>query len=263
MEPLTKTRCIGTGPGAGSQGESLRVPAEGNPPWPPLLKGGRLRVGRRLRGTPLAPPSQGGRLRVGARLRDPPWPPLLKGGRLRVGRRLRGPPWPPLPRGKVGVRGRAGDVSRSTDELGRWARGITLTEILIAIMILGVGLVSLATLFPIGLLRLRDATRYTRTKYLVDSAARTATARSLLNPTSFGVVDTIVLQYNLTSADVVTGTPTHVDRHGARSRRIRPSTVIFRRRDNANNGFYRGCFRGIPAVTGVPANTRLRPSVCV
>ena len=42
----------------------------------------------------------------------------------------------------------------------RPSRGITLTEILIAIMILGVGLVSLATLFPIGLLRLRDATRY-------------------------------------------------------------------------------------------------------
>ena len=39
----------------------------------------------------------------------------------------------------------------------RSRRGITLTEILIAIMILGVGLVSLATLFPIGLLRLRDA----------------------------------------------------------------------------------------------------------
>ena len=31
--------------------------------------------------------------------------------------------------------------------------GITLTEILISILILGVGLVSLATLFPIGLLR--------------------------------------------------------------------------------------------------------------
>ena len=45
-------------------------------------------------------------------------------------------------------------------------------------MILGVGLVSLATLFPIGLLRLRDAARYSRTKYLVDSAAADGSARS-------------------------------------------------------------------------------------
>ena len=49
--------------------------------------------------------------------------------------------------------------------------GITLTEILIAIMILGIGLVSLATLFPIGLLRLRDAQRQTRSAYLLESAA--------------------------------------------------------------------------------------------
>ncbi len=35
--------------------------------------------------------------------------------------------------------------------------GITLTEILISIMILGIGMVSLATLFPIGLLRIRAA----------------------------------------------------------------------------------------------------------
>jgi Tfp pilus assembly protein PilV len=38
--------------------------------------------------------------------------------------------------------------------------GITLTEILISILIMGVGLISLATLFPIGLLRLRDASRH-------------------------------------------------------------------------------------------------------
>ena len=48
--------------------------------------------------------------------------------------------------------------------------GITLTEILISILILGVGLVSLATLFPIGLLRLREAQRQTRSAYLVESA---------------------------------------------------------------------------------------------
>ncbi len=40
--------------------------------------------------------------------------------------------------------------------------GITLTEILIAILIMGVGLISLATLFPLGLIRLREAARYQR-----------------------------------------------------------------------------------------------------
>ena len=37
-------------------------------------------------------------------------------------------------------------------------------------MILGIGLVSLATLFPIGLLRLREAQRQTRSAYLTESA---------------------------------------------------------------------------------------------
>ena len=41
-------------------------------------------------------------------------------------------------------------------------------------MILGVGLVSLATLFPLGLLRLRDAARYSRSAYLTESAAADA-----------------------------------------------------------------------------------------
>jgi hypothetical protein len=74
--------------------------------------------------------------------------------------------------------------------------GITLTEILIAIMILGVGLVSLATLFPIGLLRLRDAARYSRTKYLVDSAAADGSSRALFSPDSFALVDQINYQYS-------------------------------------------------------------------
>jgi hypothetical protein len=80
--------------------------------------------------------------------------------------------------------------------LGRPA-GITLTEILISIMILGVGLVSLATLFPIGLLRLREAQRYTRSSYLFESAVADVTARGLLSPHSFPAADTINYQYNL------------------------------------------------------------------
>jgi len=63
--------------------------------------------------------------------------------------------------------------------------GITLTEILIAILILGVGLVSLATLFPIGLLRLRDAARYSRSTYLSQAATADLSSRSLLSSSSF------------------------------------------------------------------------------
>ena len=61
--------------------------------------------------------------------------------------------------------------------------GITLTEILISILILGVGLVSLATLFPIGLLRLREAQRQTRSAYLFQSATADVESRGLLAAT--------------------------------------------------------------------------------
>ena len=63
--------------------------------------------------------------------------------------------------------------------------GITLTEILISIMILGVGIVSLAALFPIGLLRLRDAQRQSRSAYLSQSASADLLARGLLTKSSF------------------------------------------------------------------------------
>ncbi len=75
--------------------------------------------------------------------------------------------------------------------------GITLTEILISILILGVGLVSLATLFPIGLLRLREAQRQTRSAYLVESATADIEARGLLNANSFTAADLLNLANTL------------------------------------------------------------------
>lgn len=67
--------------------------------------------------------------------------------------------------------------------------GLTLTEILIGIMIMGVGLISVATLFPIGLLRLREAQRQTRSALLYESAAADMAARSLINTESFIMAD--------------------------------------------------------------------------
>ena len=76
--------------------------------------------------------------------------------------------------------------------------GITLTEILISIMILGIGLVSLATLFPIGLLRLREAQRQTRSAYLFESATADVAARGLLRPNSFAYADLLNHAYRRT-----------------------------------------------------------------
>jgi hypothetical protein len=64
-------------------------------------------------------------------------------------------------------------------------RGITLTEILISILIMGVGMVSLATLFPLGLLRLRDANRMTRSALLAETAMNDISSRNLLSKQSF------------------------------------------------------------------------------
>ncbi len=56
-------------------------------------------------------------------------------------------------------------------------------------MILGIGLISLATLFPIGLLRLRDAARWSRSATLLETAASDAIARGLLGSHTFSQVD--------------------------------------------------------------------------
>ena len=78
----------------------------------------------------------------------------------------------------MGSRGDNNDRRRRLAR-ARGRAGITLTEILIAILILGVGLVSVATLFPIGLLRLRDAARYSRSAYLAQSAGADMSSRNL------------------------------------------------------------------------------------
>lgn len=67
-------------------------------------------------------------------------------------------------------------------------KGITLTEILISIMIMGVGIISLATLFPLGLLRIRSAQRQTRGAFLVESAIADMGARNLLAKPSFSLM---------------------------------------------------------------------------
>ncbi len=63
--------------------------------------------------------------------------------------------------------------------------GITLTEILISILIMGIGILSLATLFPLGLLRLQDANRSTRSVILTESAIGDVWGRNLLYKPSF------------------------------------------------------------------------------
>lgn len=71
---------------------------------------------------------------------------------------------------------------------GRHPRaGITLTEILISILIMGVGMLSLATLFPLGLSRLRDAARASRSALLIETATNEIHSRDLLFKPSFFV----------------------------------------------------------------------------
>jgi type II secretory pathway pseudopilin PulG len=69
--------------------------------------------------------------------------------------------------------------------VSRARRGITLTEILIAILIMGVGLISLATLFPLGLLRLREASRSHRAGIAYEVAGDDTDTRALLYKPSF------------------------------------------------------------------------------
>lgn len=69
--------------------------------------------------------------------------------------------------------------------VNRGRRGITLTEILIGILILGVGMPSLMTLFVYGMVNARAATRYSRSRFLAQSAFADTRARNLLTKRSF------------------------------------------------------------------------------
>ena len=63
--------------------------------------------------------------------------------------------------------------------------GITLIEILISILIMGVGLISLATLFPLGLLRLQQASWYHRSALQFETTSGDIDARQLFDKQSF------------------------------------------------------------------------------
>lgn len=65
-------------------------------------------------------------------------------------------------------------------KMGR--KGTTLTEILIGIMILGIGVLSLATLFPLGLLRLKRGVNQVRGTVVARNGLNEVRVRNLLAP---------------------------------------------------------------------------------
>ena len=75
--------------------------------------------------------------------------------------------------------------TRPANKLSSSRRGVTMTEVLIAIMILGIGMTSLMTLFPIGLMKLRDARRNNRASLLAENVASDLKTRDLLSRYSF------------------------------------------------------------------------------
>lgn len=64
-------------------------------------------------------------------------------------------------------------------------RGITLTEILISILIMAIGITSIMTLFVYGLVNVRAANRYSRSALLAHSAGNDVATRNLLTKQSF------------------------------------------------------------------------------
>jgi prepilin-type N-terminal cleavage/methylation domain-containing protein len=77
--------------------------------------------------------------------------------------------------------------NRTAGKISSPRRGVTMTEVLIAIMILGIGMTSLMTLFPIGLLKIRDARRNNRASLMAENVASDLKTRDLLSRYSFAV----------------------------------------------------------------------------
>ena len=77
------------------------------------------------------------------------------------------------------------DATDNGQRTSNGRRGLTLTEILIAIMIMGVGVLAILTLFPLGLMRMAQAVRASRSAMLSESASSDLAGRGLLDKASF------------------------------------------------------------------------------
>ena len=105
--------------------------------------------------------------------------------------------------------------------------GITLTEILIAILILGVGIISLATLFPLGLIRMRNAQRLSRGAYLVESATAEILSRNLLSKPSFVGNPLIIPWYQRYNSTTTPFNPLYFDPFIVDTRGYLASVAVF------------------------------------
>lgn len=102
--------------------------------------------------------------------------------------------------------------------------GITLTEVLIAILIMGVGMVSLATLFPLALLRAQRSMRDSRSTLLAESAISEVGARNLFSFESFAPTGWGCPWYPL----MLDGNGAQVWDPWAVDRALSPTTVVMR-----------------------------------
>jgi hypothetical protein len=97
-------------------------------------------------------------------------------------------------------------------------RGLSLTEVLVAIFVMAIGMISLLALFPVGLLRMNQAIRDNRLAQLAANATEIAEWRSLrTDPTVVQAVtsDTRLWDVN-TNSPLFTGTcPVYVDPIGS------------------------------------------------